>query len=31
MFNAIFADIDLRNNGVNDDPKLYQFRVQVVF
>jgi len=31
MFNAIFADIDLRNSNINDEPNLYQFRVQIVF
>jgi phosphate-selective porin OprO/OprP len=31
MFNAVFADIDLPKNGVNDNPNLYQFRLQVVF
>lgn len=31
MFNAIFADINLRKSHISDNPNLYQFRMQIVF
>ena len=31
MFNAIFADIELRRSHIDENPELYQCRIQIVF